>query len=385
MIVSARRIARLAALAAMTTMLACTASLSAQVIHVKPQVSADRSQNIRLGDVATVTGIDARTGESLLNMIIVPGITEARTVRAEAILMAVISQIGPGKLADNLQVEGAATCDIQFAGAAAKSTRPKTLSHPAPAVAPVSAQTAQPVVIAPALVKQPKRPEPKNTSPTLAKLVVSHILEELAANPDDLRISFDSANPLLDQQAPIGRRWVFRSLSRSLLGTVQLEAQMLEGSRIVQKANLQIQVLKRQRVLVAATTITRGEVVTPSDFRSDEIWLDRSMPTLLLSEKDVVGLEALRDVAAGSNLDQRDFRPVAMASRGDAVSVVFLHGNMKVQMKGRAVSEGKLHDTIQVRNEATNELYDAVLIGKRLAVVGGTLTEAQEKQLREAK
>src|SRR5689334_7231276 len=109
MIASSRRLARLAAVAAVTAMLACAGTLSAQVIRVKPQVTADPAQNIRLGDVATVTGTDAKTGESLLNMIIVPGITEARALRAEAILMAVISQIGPGKLADNLQVEGAAT------------------------------------------------------------------------------------------------------------------------------------------------------------------------------------------------------------------------------------------------------------------------------------
>jgi flagella basal body P-ring formation protein FlgA len=378
---------RLAALAAMTAILVGTSSLSAQVIHVKSQVNADHGQNLRLGDVATITGIDAKAGESLLNMIIIPGVNESRALRAEAILMAVISQIGPGKLADSLQVQGAAACDIQFAGTAPKVAAAKPLARLAPATpaAPPQQPPVAAAFVTPARAKTAVHQEPKNTSPTLAKLVISHIQEELAVSPDDLRISFDSVNPLLDQQAPIGRRWVFRTLSRSLLGTIQLEAQLLEESRIVQKTNLQVQVLKRQRVLVATTTIARGEVVTPSTFRSDEIWLDRSMPTLLVAEKDVVGLEAKRDVAAGSNLDERDFRPVAMASKGDVVSVVFLHGSMKVQMKGRAASEGKLHDTIQVKNEATNELYDAVLIGKRLAVVGGTLTEAQEKQIREAK
>jgi flagella basal body P-ring formation protein FlgA len=212
---------------------------------------------------------------------------------------------------------------------------------------------------------------------------MARIQEDLNVPADDLRISFDTANLLLDQQPPVGRRWVFRPLSRNLLGTIQMEAQLMEGARVVQKLNLQLQVFKRQRVLVAAAAIPRGEVVTQSHFRIDDIWLDRSMPTLLLSEKDVVGLEAVRDVAAGGNLDLRDFKPVVMASRGDVVNVIFLHGNMKVQTKGRAVAEGKLHDSIQIKNEASNEVYEATLIGKRLAVVGGPLSETQERKLRE--
>ncbi len=42
-------------------------------------------------------------------------------------------------------------------------------------------------------------------------------------------------------------------------------------------------------------------------------------------------------------------------------------------------------DLVQVKNENTNETYQATLIGKRIAVVGGTLSEADEKLLREAR
>src|SRR4051812_25909632 len=88
MIASARRLKALAAIATVMAALAITSPLSAQVIRVKPQVNADLNQNVRLGDVATVRDVDAKTGESLLNLIILPGISEARTLRAEAILMA---------------------------------------------------------------------------------------------------------------------------------------------------------------------------------------------------------------------------------------------------------------------------------------------------------
>ncbi len=54
-------------------------------------------------------------------------------------------------------------------------------------------------------------------------------------------------------------------------------------------------------------------------------------------------------------------------------------------MNGRAMQTGKLHDQVRIRNEETREEYEAILIGKSLAVVGGTLTDAQEKLLRETR
>jgi flagella basal body P-ring formation protein FlgA len=220
---------------------------------------------------------------------------------------------------------------------------------------------------------------------TLAKLLVAEIQQNLNVGADDLRVSFSTASPALDQPTPAGKKWVFRSLTRTFLGTVQFEAQLVDGVRIVQKLNIQGQVLKRQEVLTAIAPLSRGDVVTKEYFRSDEAWLDRQLPTLLQNEKDVIGQEALRPVAVGSMLDGRDFKPVEMAARGDAVSVIFIHGNLKMQMRGFAMESGKLHDSIQVRNDGTNETYQATLIGKRLAVVGGVLDEAQEKQLRETR
>ena len=136
-------------------------------------------------------------------------------------------------------------------------------------------------------------------------------------------------------------------------------------------------------VLVAAAQIPVGTVMTKDQFVAEDVLLDRNLPTLFTSEKEVVGLEAQRSIVVGSQLDQRDFKPVQMAQVGDAVTVVFVSGSLEVKMSGRAMKGGRLHDQIAIRNEATHEEYQAVLIGKSLAVVGGTLTEAQEKLLRE--
>jgi flagella basal body P-ring formation protein FlgA len=354
-----------------------------QVIRLQREAKAELKQNVRLGDVATVSGTDAKTAESLMNLVILPELAGERAVRAETVLMAVIAQVGPGTLADKLQVSGAATCDIQI-GTKAAPIAPKTVKT-LPPVAAAPAPAATPVVSNSTKAAPAKPPVIDPKTPTLSKLIVAQMQQDLGIGADDLRVSFDTVNPLLDQGAPAGKRWAIRTMSRSPLGTVQVEAQLVEGSRVVQKLSVQMQVQKREMVLVATGPIVKGDVMTKSHFKAEETWSDRKMPTLLTNAKDVIGLEANRDLSAGSNLDSRDFRPVAMAAKGEAISVIFMHGNLKVQTKGRAVDGGKLHDAIQIKNEATNELYEAVLIGKRLAYVGATLDEEQEKKLREAR
>jgi flagella basal body P-ring formation protein FlgA len=189
----------------------------------------------------------------------------------------------------------------------------------------------------------------------------------------------------LDAPLPASRKWLCRPLGRTLLGTVVFESQLVEGSRIIEKLNVQAKVERRQKVVVTSARLDRGDVISAKMVHMEDAWLDRSLPNLFANEKDVIGLEAQRAIDIGTMLDQRDFKQALMASRNDAVSVIYLAGTLKVQMRGRALEDGKLHDMIDVRNEATGERYQAVLIGKRLAVVGGTLDPAEEEKLRETR
>ena len=350
-------------------------SAFAQVIRIQKEVEAEPHQNIRLGDLATVSGIDARTAEGLANLVILPDIKESRGVRAEAVLMAVVAQIGPGKVADGLQVSGSATCEVKVGEQTDTRNLKPDIQHVKPETVAVKAE-------------KPAAAGATDTKvadgPTLAKLAIAELQQNLGVGPEDLRVNFTSVNPLLDQATPAGKHWVFRPLTRTFLGTVQFEAQLVDGVRVVQKTSVQMQVLKREPVLIATAPLSRGDVVNKSHFRVDEAWMDRQIPTLFQAEKDAVGLEALRPVAVGSTLDQRDFRPVEMAARGESLSVLFMQGNLKVQMKGVAQQSGKLHDSIQVKDDTTREIYQATLIGKRLAVVG-QVDEKLEKQIRETR
>ncbi len=163
------------------------------------------------------------------------------------------------------------------------------------------------------------------------------------------------------------------------------EAQLVEGPRIIEKLNVQTKVERRQMAAVTLAKLERGDVVGPDTVRMQETWLDRNIPTLFTTKKDVEGLEAQRAIDAGSVLDQRDFKAAMMANKGDSVTVYYITGSLKVQIRARAMQAGKLHDQVEVQNDATNERYRATLIGKGIAVAGTALSESEENQLVETR
>jgi flagella basal body P-ring formation protein FlgA len=368
-------------LAAAALLLASQAPASAQVIRIRKEITVEFPRDIRLGDIATVTGADRDTAQSLANTVILAGIDGDRNIRTESVLLALMSQRGAGALG-NLQVTGSAQCTVKFAPtnpAADLALKNGPASSPL-AEKPPPPSTTDPIITASVV---PRAAENPAQSLTLSKLIAARVQKELNVPPDDVHILINTISPLLDAPVAPNRRWICRPMSRTILGTVQFESQLLEGSRIVEKLTVQARIERRQKVVIAIGRLERGDIVTAKNVRLDEAWLDRTMPSLFATDKDVVGLEAQRSIDVGSMLDQRDFKSALMASKNDAITVIYLSGALKVQMRGRAMEDGKLHDQIAVRNELTGERYQVVLIGKRLAVVGGTLDAAEEQKLRE--
>jgi flagella basal body P-ring formation protein FlgA len=368
-----------------------------QVIRLLDKAVVEPRADVRLGNIATITGTDAQTAEALAETVVLPAVEGSKTLRAEAVLMAVIAQQGAEGTASQLQLSGAASCEITVSDGTTKTVAlvaavpvtSVTPAAPAPTTpvignAPAVVDAAEPAVVTASVVNDAGDAAAAPASPTLGEAITARLQKELGLGPADFRVRFDALNTLKDSPAPDGGHWEFRPLTRTFVGTVMWEVEAVNGTRVSHRMTLETTVERREMVLTAAMDLSRGEPVTKESYSVEEAWLDRNLPTLLTDEKDVIGLAAQRDIAAGERLDKRDFKPLLLAQRGDTVTVVFISGSLQVKMTGQAKQDGKMHDSIEVENESTREKYQAELIGKKLAVVGGSLTDAQEKQLREA-
>jgi flagella basal body P-ring formation protein FlgA len=363
----------------------------AQVIRLKPLATVELRQDVRVGDVASVSGAGA---DAVANTVLVAGIEKPMQVKAEAVLMALMTQRGTSG-AGNLQMGGAAVCEIAVKGGESALKGGENGGAGANAsvkIAGIGAGggkdgdrtgAAKGERNANAEGVKGERGVSEGAvaeGATLRNVIVSKLVQDTGVGLEDLRVEFNTTSPLVDSAAGSGQRWLVRPLTRTLLGAVQFEAQLAEGTKVLQRLNVLTEVRRRQRVVVTAAALKRGMMVGAEMVRQEDVWIDRVVPTVFGSVTDVVGLEAQRDVDAGSAADQRDFKPLLMAHKGDVVTVVYVAGPLEVQIKGRALMDGKFHEVIEVRNDSTGEKIGAVMVKKGLGVAG-SVTEEQERRL----
>ena len=89
---------------------------SGQVIRLSERAVVEARQDVRLGNIATVTGVDAQTAATLAETVVLPSVESRHKVRAESVLMAVVAQLGASGVATQLQLSGATECEIDIAG-----------------------------------------------------------------------------------------------------------------------------------------------------------------------------------------------------------------------------------------------------------------------------
>jgi len=320
----------------------------AQTIRLQEKATVSAG-DVRLGNIATISGVDVRAAEKLAETVIIADLKKTQQIRAENVLLAVVTQHG-ASLSAALQMTGAAACEVSVGEAVMK-----------------------PVVVAAAPVADVVPQQPVAAKPALSTLtaaITQRIISDLNANADDVRVTIDTISPLMDQVTKAGQRWQLRPLARNTLGTLQFEAQLIDGVKVTQKLNVLAKVEKRTMVVICTGPVARGKVIERDDVKLEETWLDRNLPTLFTKIDDVLYQEATRALAANSHLDQRDFRAADMISKGDVVKVEFMAGTLKVEMKARAMQSAKMHDAVTLRNDATGETYQAIAVGKKLAAVG---------------
>jgi flagella basal body P-ring formation protein FlgA len=344
---------------------------------------------VRLGDVATFVDM-GRDGEKLAEVVIVENLPkEGAKIRTEQVLFAIAASRGV-KATANLQISGSAEClvvrqgeESRFAtlaiadakGASSKAGEKIGTSNRTVTVDSMTSPAAMSATpAAPAAVVT--KTAAKKT--TLGELLVERHCSDLGARREDVRVDFETMSPWIDTPVAANQRWQFKTNTRSL-GAVQWEAQLLEGTKVLQRLTVLARVTQKQTVVVVAQAINRGDIIEAKDVRQEEMWMDRKIPSLAGSANDLVGAEATRTLTVGSMVDTKDARTPEMAARNEQITVYAIAGNLQIKGTVRALEAGKLHDAIHVKNEQTGDVYTATLIGKRLAATGNIDAETEKK------
>lgn len=107
--------------------------------------------------------------------------------------------------------------------------------------------------------------------------------------------------------------------------------------------------------------VTRGDLLVPADFTIAQMPVAEVRGAL--SGNDVVGMEARRNLAAGSVVRLSDVMPRQLVRRGEPVAIRVVSGALTISAAGRALGSGAKGDMVRVVTATTSRTLDGFVDG----------------------
>lgn len=121
-------------------------------------------------------------------------------------------------------------------------------------------------------------------------------------------------------------------------------------------------------IAVLSRAIARGGAIEASDV----IWMDApaATPRDAIADPDaLIGKSAKRALAANSPLRAADVMETPAVRRGEAVTLMFEAGGLRLSVRGRALADAPIGAIIKVLNPQSNKTLDAMVESQGVARV----------------
>ncbi len=294
---------------------------AAQVkIALRPRAAVE-SENVRLGDVAEITGSTSETRSALRQLDIgsFEPDTDSLTIRQSLIAI-------------HLRLAGWPVNRIEFTGASQ-------------------------------VVVTPEKPQPLSDIAIEAAAAETMQLT-LNLSEDDIRVQLIS--PFMQTLPSAVQR--DKSLTVKVLpplnariGTVPLTVQLWRGNRLVHSRTGRFDALRRHQVVVSRTSLPRGHTITEEDVQAELRFL--AAPADQLDPSRIIGRQLRTNVPVGSILQLKNLqapqqpRQEQIIRARDSVQITAVSGRLRVKLTAaEALQSGRLGDTIRVRNLKSSEI-----------------------------
>ena len=125
-----------------------------------------------------------------------------------------------------------------------------------------------------------------------------------------------------------------------------------------------------ERQLVVEKAATYKQVIRDGDISEKRVLVDHLPDDHLLTRDQIVGQQAARDLKPGTVLTARLIDPVPLARNGQYVTVTLNEGGLQVRTVAKAMESGSFGQTIKVKSDQTQDVYDVTLTGPQQATMG---------------
>lgn len=314
-----------------------------QTIRIYPEATTIDAQ-VRLGDVADVSGCDAQTTAKLRKLILCRSpesggeqVIDSRNIRDQ--LAAAGVNLG------HVLIKGSTHCRV---------SRPHDV--------PDSATTApaNDAEVAPGSCPPPR----------LGRIIQDYFSDKFAEYGGVVDLQYGrTARDALNLSAA---QYTFQihDHSERPLGLIAIDVDVLEEGRFVQSIPLVLEVSLTVNVAVARRTINRMGVIQSRDVALAPRLFKRLDRIGLRDPNEAIGLLAARMIRSGDMLTSADLKAVPLVKSGDLIHVYHRAGRLEVKTVAKAMQEGSRGDSIEVRSQRSRERFFVTVTGPKTAQIG---------------
>jgi flagella basal body P-ring formation protein FlgA len=136
------------------------------------------------------------------------------------------------------------------------------------------------------------------------------------------------------------------------------------------KANISATARAWENQVVFNRPMSRGEVIRESDITTRRLLVDRVSTDQLLTTDQVVGQQASRDIQTGTIATAQYIQAVPLAQTGQYITVTLNSGTVSVTSVAKALEGGSYGQTIRVKSEVTDQMFEVILTGPQEGTIG---------------
>ncbi|MHC4947935.1 MAG: flagellar basal body P-ring formation chaperone FlgA [Planctomycetota bacterium] len=344
------------ALAAVVSLLATAAATRADSITVRASVRLPATAtSVRLRDVATLEGPGA---QAFADLEVAERADPGSVLRVEL-----------GEIRRRLEDAGAGWGTLHLNGQSVVVRPGRGTGSMAPLAMAGASVEAEPTPRAPR--HEPQRADAADlvALPTLRGEIARRVADGLRVAPDDLRLTFDTADAAVLDLDRTGRRFEIQPLGSWASDRLDIVVRVWVDGRVRARHTVTVHPARRTTVAVARRDLPRGTTIDDTAVVAKTTWLQPARAALAVAPGDAAGRVTDRALREGDMLRVRHVARRTLIRRGDPVIVRCLVGGVVITLQAEARGEGAEGDRVEFRKVGERETFTAEVAGPGEAVL----------------
>ncbi len=154
------------------------------------------------------------------------------------------------------------------------------------------------------------------------------------------------------------------------IGNVSFKASFYDSDGdLINKFSIMPKILKREKVCVTKTQLSRNHLIKESDVKMVPTWIGSEKSSYITDKKVIVGKELAKKLISGSIITNKVLLNPMCVKKNQMLWVELNKGTLKIKLIVRALEGGRLGDSIRVKNGSSSKIFNVELTGSKQAVI----------------